>query len=651
MNLTYKIAIPASLASVAVIVWVALSAQRSLTTALSQEEFLRLTETAARQSQAHMKNDPFREPFSASSQESFKRFAEEIKTPSTARITIWSRDQAILFSDLKSIIGLRSADHQDLKRLFAEEKPFFLLKTEHTNKPVQSHIGEFLDIYVPVRLAGKVVAAVEIHSSIAALLAPVDRHVTVMFYVLIPSTLLIIGGIFAVVFHDISEQRRAKEQIQRHLQRVTALGEINRAVSSTLALEDILSVLLEKIDLFVQCPSATSISLFNHETKVLEFLACRNLDKEEWKGQDAQSTGGRSKVVFETKAPLIERNVQTDPRSWNAAFFRKHGLVSYLGMPLTVKDKVLGVLSIYSKKEHDFSDEEVDFMTAVATQAAIAIQHAQLYEEMTKLASDLSRSNKVKDEFLSVMSHELRTPLNVVLGYVGMIKDRLLGDINAEQERALEKVIARAQDQLTMISGILQAVQMEAGKVPVVIGEFSLGEFLDELRSTYETPLCKEVAILWDYSPELPLIRTDRAKLRHILQNLINNAIKFTPKGSVTISARVIGTNGRQTTNGGEPADRSKAEFRVVDTGIGIPREQLPFIFDKFHQVDSSETRPFGGVGIGLYIVKCFAELLGGRVEVESAPSNDSVFTVTIPVDAAGSMATAHTHAELVSAV
>lgn len=118
--------------------------------------------------------------------------------------------------------------------------------------------------------------------------------------------------------------------------------------------------------------------------------------------------------------------------------------------------------------------------------------------------------------------------------------------------------------------------------------------------------------------PDLPSIETDGLKLKQILQNVINNAIKFTNSGSVTVSVRHF-------------SEAKQFEFQVADTGIGIPKEKIPFIFDRFHQVDSSETRSFEGVGLGLYIAKAFTELLGGKVAVESEPEKGSTFTIQIP--------------------
>jgi signal transduction histidine kinase len=349
-------------------------------------------------------------------------------------------------------------------------------------------------------------------------------------------------------------------------------------------------------------------------------VACRNLDEKEWKVEQWKGGRGTPNVVFERKAPWKVRNVQTDPSVRDPEFFRRHGLVSYLGIPLIVKDEILGVISFYTKEEHEFSHEDIEFLTTLAGQAAIAIHNSQLYEESREQAVELEKAIKVKDEFLSVMSHELRTPLNVVMGYAGMIKDRMLGEINREQERALGKIVSRSRDLLSMIIGILEATRIEAEEVKVESQKVNLVNFLGELRLAYDVPLDKELDLIWDYSLELPAVKTDSEKLKQILQNLINNAMKFTEKGSVKISARYL-------------PDAEVTEFKVADTGIGINKESFPVIFEKFRQLDSSETRPYGGVGMGLYIVKKFTELLGGEVEVESEVGKGSTFTVTIPCD------------------
>jgi signal transduction histidine kinase len=204
------------------------------------------------------------------------------------------------------------------------------------------------------------------------------------------------------------------------------------------------------------------------------------------------------------------------------------------------------------------------------------------------------------------------------MGYSQMVKDEMLGEINTQQKKALEKVVVRSKELLRMISEILQVTVIEAGKMKVEAEEIRLAELLDELRSTYEIPLDKELVFKWDYSSEPRAVRTDGDKLKHILQNLINNAIKFTDEGHIAISARYLG-------------DTKVLEFKVADTGTGIRQDLLPSIFEMFRQLDSSATRTHGGAGLGLYIVKKYTDALQGNIDVQSEVGRGSVFTITIP--------------------
>ncbi|MGH7770105.1 MAG: ATP-binding protein, partial [Candidatus Binatia bacterium] len=377
-------------------------------------------------------------------------------------------------------------------------------------------------------------------------------------------------------------------------------------------------VLLEKVDCFFAYPTVATIGLVNNTTGELEPLACRNLDESGWKTEQGQYSRGLTNVVATTRVPLAVEEIDTYPRTEDAEFFRGQNLVSFLGVPLIAKEILLGVLSIYTKEKHRFTEEEIGFLVTLGGQAAIAINNSRLYEETKNRAVASDAANKLKGEFLSVMSHELRTPLAVAMGYAGMIKERVLGEINPRQKEALDKILRQGHDQLYMINSILYAASLHAGAVKVERKDVSVRDILDDLKSTYAVLLEKKITVVWDYPAELPIVRTDVRKLRHVLENLINNAIKFTDKGGVTISARCV-------------ADAKTVQFKVADTGMGIAKDSLRVVFEMFRQGDGVERRLHGGVGLGLYIVKKFTELLGGKVEVESAHGKGSTFTVTIP--------------------
>lgn len=412
------------------------------------------------------------------------------------------------------------------------------------------------------------------------------------------------------------QRRRADEEAKRNMEGIKALHEIDLAITSSLDLRSVLDVLLEKIDLFLP-HTVAAVRLVNRTTGALEAVACRNIEEEEWKEKTSRATE-LDMMILEQNAPVTVRNAQTDPRSLSPEFLRKHGLVSFLGVPLIAKGEVLGILTFFTTEEHEFTKEEMDFLSALAGQAAIAIHNARLYEEIKKQVAELEKSNKIKDEFLSVISHELRTPLNVTIGYTSVVKDGLFGEINSEQKEALEKALRHSDDLLEMINAILAVRNVEADAVQLQSGEVSLEDLLNELKTECSVPLEKTIGLIWDYPGDLPVVRTDRAKLKHILHSIINNAIKFTEKGHVALVTRYI-------------PQSNAVEFRISDTGIGIPAEKLPFIFERFQQLDSSKTRKYAGVGLGLFIVKKFTEMLGGEITVESELDKGSSFTITIP--------------------
>jgi len=182
----------------------------------------------------------------------------------------------------------------------------------------------------------------------------------------------------------------------------------------------------------------------------------------------------------------------------------------------------------------------------------------------------------------------------------------------------LEKVLGRSNDLLAMINSILHATHLEAGQIKLESYEVDPVRLLEELRLRYIVPPEKELTLSWDYPSDLPTIKTDGGKFRQILENIINNALKFTSSGNITVSARYL-------------PDAQAVSLRVADTGIGISNDSLPTSFEMFRQLDSSASRSYGGVGIGLYIVKRFVELLNGRIEVKSEPGKGSIFTITMP--------------------
>jgi signal transduction histidine kinase len=416
-----------------------------------------------------------------------------------------------------------------------------------------------------------------------------------------------------------TEAVESAKQIQQQRQQQEALYDLNRRITSTLDVASVLTTLLDHIsELYPSC--ALTVSWFNKQTNDLELIAYRGLGATEPTRTDLVSAQLLPLLVLKQQSPLAISNARTNPATTNHEFFLRHKLTSYLGLPLIAKREVLGVLSFYSREERQFKQEEINFLNALVNEAAIAIYNSRLFEQTREQTIELEKSNKIKDEFLGVMSHELRTPLNIIMNYSEALKMGTFGEISPDQERGTQKIRTQAGHLLSLINGILEITKIESGTATVQANHLDIADFMSETKSDYMMPLEKDLVLEWDYADDLPIIVSDRIKLKQILTNLINNAIKFTDQGHVRVSARVL-------------ADGDTLELRVADTGPGIPNELLPFVFDKFRQIDSATTRNYAGAGLGLYIVKNFVDLLGGTIEARSKVGEGSVFTVRLPFE------------------
>ena len=327
---------------------------------------------------------------------------------------------------------------------------------------------------------------------------------------------------------------------------------------------------------------------------------------------------GLADEIFEARSLVTVGSVFEDARIKDCELFQREGLVSFVGLPMVASGEFLGSLIFLTREEHHFGEEEIEFLSTLTGQVAIALHHSQLFNQIQRQADDLQHANKVKDEFLGVVSHELKTPLNVISGYSSMLTEGMLGEITPIQEKALQTVSRQSKELHNLINSVLQVNSIEAEMLQAEFQQVNFWEFLSELRAFYDYPLAKDVRLIWELRTDLPIVDADRGKLRHILENLINNAIKFTDQGTVTISARFL-------------ASKKAMEFKVTDTGIGIPKELVPSIFERFRQLDGSDTKVYGGVCLGLYIAKKYANLLGGTIHVESKLGQGSTFALRIP--------------------
>ena len=335
----------------------------------------------------------------------------------------------------------------------------------------------------------------------------------------------------------------------------------------------------------------------------------------------AEGGGANSRAVFE-KRTIITNDYWEDMKKRPHLVIQENGRdpLSSLIVPMMIKNNVLGTLEVQAHENHAFNSEHAVALEMVANLAAVAIENVRLIDTEAAMREAAEAANRAKDEFLSVLSHELRTPLNAMLGWVRMLKAGVLDEENSE--RALEVIERNTRLQSSLIEDLLDVSRIISGKMRI---ETELVDLMSVVRTVSETiqPLADTKGVHYSFvcDTESVFLNADSVRLQQVVSNLLQNSIKFTPAGgSIEISLT---------------RDGHYSVLRVTDTGVGIERDLLPHIFDRFRQADASARRNFTGLGLGLTIVRNIVELHGGTIEVDSdGKDRGSVFTVRLPLAA-----------------
>ncbi len=273
-----------------------------------------------------------------------------------------------------------------------------------------------------------------------------------------------------------------------------------------------------------------------------------------------------------------------------------------------------------------------EFGALAARMNDMSAELRRLYEDQREAArqlgtlnSQLARASQAKSEFLANMSHELRTPMNAILGFTEMILDDVYGEVPAEVRSPLEDVQTCGRQLLRLINDVLDLSKIEAGRLELGVGEYSVQEIVEVVHASLKSlALEKGLAFTAGVSPDIPPAWGDGRRITQCLMNLAGNALKFTRQGRVDIEVRL---------------DGEWLVYRVSDTGIGIPKDEVENIFAEFRQVDTTITREYGGTGLGLSITKRLVEMHGGRIGVESELGKGSSFFFTVPLHTDGGRA------------
>jgi two-component system, sensor histidine kinase and response regulator len=331
-------------------------------------------------------------------------------------------------------------------------------------------------------------------------------------------------------------------------------------------------------------------------------------------------------AVVRNGVPRVMSALDVDPRLPDAAWARGQQMVTFAGHPLLVEGNLVGVMTMYSRRE--LSAATLDAMAAVADGIAVGIERKRAESELAQLVAELrvaqqaaESATHAKSDFLASMSHELRTPLNAIILYSELLQEEAEDNGQTAPITDLKRIQSAGRHLLELINGILDLSKIEAGKMGLSIELFDITAMLDELIGTV-APLVQKnnnrLNVTCDR--DVTSMSADAMKTRQILLNLLSNAGKFTRDGEISVHVRYCPLNGAQ-----------GVEFVVSDTGVGMTGVQTEKIFEPFTQADVSTTRRYGGTGLGLALVSRFCTIMGGTIAVESRPDNGSTFTVLLP--------------------
>jgi GAF domain-containing protein len=418
-------------------------------------------------------------------------------------------------------------------------------------------------------------------------------------------------------------QARTRELTQS-VEELRALGEVSRAVNSTLDLETVLSTIVAKA-VQLSNTDAGVIYVFDELDQTLRVRATYGLSDELVAAIRDQPAGASDALrqAIQDRQPLEIADIRDEPPSPVREIAMRAGFRARLVVPLVGTNRVVGALVIRRKQPGKFPTSTVELLQTFAAQSVLAIQNARLFREIEDKSRQLQLASENKSQFVSSMSHELRTPLNAIIGLTEMMVKNAARFGTEKAQEPLQRVNRAGTHLLGLINQVLDLSKIEAGKLELNPQTVQLAPLINDVISTAGQLAEQNKNRLVVEAPEnLGALTVDPMRLRQVLLNLLSNACKFTKVGEVKLATRKV-------SNGSD-----FVEFAVSDTGIGMTPEQQARLFEEFSQADATTAQRFGGTGLGLAITRKLARMMGGDVTVTSEPGKGSVFTVRLPVGA-----------------
>jgi PAS domain S-box-containing protein len=428
---------------------------------------------------------------------------------------------------------------------------------------------------------------------------------------------------------DISDRRQAeaeretllaREQVARAetehaAERIRRLQAVTDSALGHFVMKDFLLETLARVRELIEVDAAT-ILLPTEDGRSLVVRAVAGYDGGII-GRSVPIGEGLAGTIAANRAPLIVEDL-SQSKVMNPIL--RERVRSLIGAPMLVEGRLVGVIHADSFTARHFNDSDLRLLQLAADRIALAIEQARLYEVEQQARRQAEEANRMKDEFLALVSHELRSPLNAMLGYARLLR---YGPLDEQKVSKTVDVIERSgKAQIQLIEDLLDTARIISGKLHLDVGPVDLASVIDgAVQTIYPAADGRHIAIQTDLDPNVGQITGDTERLQQVIWNLLSNSVKFTPRGG-RIDIRL------------ERIDPHIC-VTVSDTGKGIHSDFLPYVFDRFRQADSSSTRRYGGLGLGLALVKYLVELHGGTVEAFSAgESKGTTFTVLLPVRA-----------------
>ncbi len=436
---------------------------------------------------------------------------------------------------------------------------------------------------------------------------------------------------------DVTERKQAQQSLEQRAAQLSTLNRIGRHIASILNPQELFQHAVDLVQEELGYLQA-AVLLVDEETGYLYVAAATenfwDIIPDNYHQPVGKGAIGKAAATGET---VLINDSYTDPIPYRVGDWLSP---SSLSAPIKIGGKVVGVLEVESAIFYAFDENDIIVIDTMADQIAVAIENARLYEavqdelaerkrteeELQEAKEAAEAASRAKSAFLATMSHEIRTPMNGVIGMTSLLMDT---ELTAEQQDFVDTIRTSGNTLLRLIDDILDLSRIEAERTDLENEPFGLLDCVESAVSLLR-PKADEKGLALDYQIDARVpeyIWGDMARLRQILVNLLGNSIKFTKKGDVSLLVMAQPLDQRASTEGEEVWE---IFFSVKDTGIGIPSDRLDNIFDPFTQVDASITRQYGGTGLGLAISQRLAEMMGGRMWVESELGIGSTFYFTI---------------------